>query len=762
MFNSFNFRSQRTLIFSALFFGLAGAINLFDPVDLFATAFSNKIRMHDASGDIVVVSLDDYVLEENISSPLRAENANEILDALLAAGAEKIVLTDPVLEGNGQATLALQETLEKHGDRIFLTQPLASETKRNPNNSIEYVESVVGVHSVIEFRYWRGPEYAGHTVTHKGQPLPAAERILSYNSNSSDTSFKIDYAVNIDSIPRTFFERELPESFAATVRGKKVFVGIETAANASRFRALGINGWHGRPTMVALAAETLNKDRHPLELHWFWSLAVALLIAHLILTSQAISRQFYLLSCTLTAFFLVTICLNSLGISFRMGHSLLLILVTALIGMFRNFNRKKAIGDAIHPESGLASINALRMVPKSRRPLIVAEISGFDEVMGILSPDDRRNLAKRISTLATSDEHVWHGESGHFYWFIPGEQAENLSSHLDSLSLIMRNGFSIGKLPISLNTVFGVDLRYEAELPDRILGAKLSAKRAEATGQSWLAYEEGDKMEAAWSISRLRELDLAINAGQIRADLQPKVDLKTGEIVGVEALARWTHPIRGRIRPDEFVKAAEEGKRIKELTIAVMHSAISSVGPALAHDPNFMVSVNITPSLLMDPMLCGSISSVLALYQMSTANLILEVTESTAFSDNEACIKCMHDLVAMGITLSIDDYGTGNSTLEYMRSIPARELKIDRTFVSHLLGSEEDRMLVRSTIQLAHKLNMTVVAEGVEDTQTLESLKAMGCDQAQGYLISRPLSPENFLQFLDNLRGPPVMAITNM
>ena len=117
----------------------------------------------------------------------------------------------------------------------------------------------------------------------------------------------------------------------------------------------------------------------------------------------------------------------------------------------------------------------------------------------------------------------------------------------------------------------------------------------------------------------------------------------------------------------------------------------------------------------------------------------------------------MHKLVSSGVTLSIDDYGTGNSTLEYMRNIPAGELKIDRTFISQLMTSEEDKMLIRSTINLAHKLNMVVVAEGIEDKATLEELADLGCDLAQGYLISRPLSPDHFVQFIDEYDAFPNM-----
>jgi len=184
-----------------------------------------------------------------------------------------------------------------------------------------------------------------------------------------------------------------------------------------------------------------------------------------------------------------------------------------------------------------------------------------------------------------------------------------------------------------------------------------------------------------------------------------------------------------------------------------MHSALPAVGPAVSDNPDFTISINITPSLLADPTLCSSISSVLAAYNISPSNLILEVTESTAFANNETSVQSMHELVSMGIKLSIDDYGTGNSTLEYLRHIPASELKIDRKFVSDLLHDEEDSALVMSTIQLAHDLNMVVVAEGVEDSPTLEKLRQMDCDLVQGYLISRPLPPDQFLNFLSNLRA---------
>ena len=750
MFKDFNFTSYKFLAATAAFFALAGMINTFYPASLLVKSISNKVRLHDASGDIVIISIDDYADKHGISAPIPASHARHLFQSLLDADVEKIVLSVPVSIGSPEETKNLKELLDSYADKVFIAQP--EQSRQNAGNLMwqDYVSSPVDVHVKMEKMFWGGAETIKYAQSVNGRPVIAAQAAISESYGTIDESFHIDYAIDINSLTYTSYNDETLPNMAEVIKGKKIILGYETSHKTNSFRILGHDGRFGLPTVIALGAETLQQG-NPATLSGIWSFAIALLFCWYILGSRRLNWQIGASVTALISIFGLTVLLNNMNISLRTEDALCLLLFVTPFALFKSSRSKVIRQSATHLDSGLPSVNALRLQSKTENPLIVCRMDKFDELMGLLSSEQRIMLAERISSLATTQSDIWHGDDGHFYWFIDETQASNLDGHIESLSVIMRNGFSIGHFPISMQTVFGVDLRYDQKMSDRIMAANLAAKQATSKGEVWRTYEATDQSEAAWEITQLHELDIAIRTDQIVAHLQPKVSLQTGATTGAEALARWTHPIRGSIRPDEFVATAEAGGRIKELTIAVMRSALTAVQPAIIADPEFKVAINITPSLLTDRTLCHTISSLLAQYQIQPSNLILEVTESTAFSDNQTCFQTMHELVSMGITLSIDDYGTGNSTLDYLRKIPARELKIDREFVSDILTSEEDSALVHSTIRLAHKLKMKVVAEGVEDSPTLEKLRIMGCDQVQGYLISHPLSAEDFLLFISNI-----------
>lgn len=747
---NFKFTSYKFLALTALFFGLAGSVHLFEPLDLFIKAISTKVRVHKASGDIVIVSLDDYAAKQGFSTPLPAVEAEKIFRAMLEAGADKVVLSEPVLVGSESETQRLELILSDHPERLFIVEPISSDLLREGFTS-QYVSSHTQIHTYNPSRYWGEIQHISYSLDFNGRKLISAESALTGVYGDQDERFAIDYSINPRSVPYINFDFEEQSDLTLTVSGKSIVLGYESTINQNHLRILGFKGYFGLPTIITLGAETL-KQGQPRYIDWYWIFILALLCGLCLLSLSKTSWQIMIGVITIISLVILTIVLNSMSIYAAVSCSVMFILFVTCYSVYRSTKNKNSKENLIHPDSNLPSLNALRLSSQSDRPLIVARISGFDELMGLLSSDERKTLASRLSSLAVPDSELWHGEDGHFYWFAKSDQDSRLSEHLESFGLILRNGFSIGNFPVSLQAVFGVDLRTEAGWSDRILGANLSAKRASAAGKTWMTYEEADKAETAWSITRLSELDQAIRTGQVYADLQPKVALGSGRITGVEALARWTHPIRGPVRPDEFIAAAENGNRIKELTIAVMNSALTSVQSAVHDDPDFKLSINITPSMLTDFTLPHTISALLAKYEIAPENLILEITESTAFADNETSVKSMHDLVDMGVTLSIDDYGTGNSTLDYLRKIPAQELKIDRKFISNISSNNADHMLVQSTIKLAHELNMSVVAEGVEDSHILDALQAMGCDQVQGYLISRPLNPEQFSKYMSHIR----------
>ena len=238
----------------------------------------------------------------------------------------------------------------------------------------------------------------------------------------------------------------------------------------------------------------------------------------------------------------------------------------------------------------------------------------------------------------------------------------------------------------------------------------------------------------------------AIGSGDIFIHLQPKYDLRLGRTTGVEALVRWRHPVRGAVTPDEFIPLAEETGHIRTLTEHVLSLAIAQQAALAQAGRNLAMSVNLSGRLVGDPEFA---ESCMTLAKGACGQLCLEITE-TAVIDNPALALQMIDrFVSAGLQISIDDYGSGLSSLAYLKQIRAHELKIDKAFIIGMTGGQKDALLVRSTIDLAHSLGLKVTAEGVETATAQALLAGMGCDMAQGYLIARPMPLADLVAFLD-------------
>ncbi|WP_254602599.1 EAL domain-containing protein [Sphingomonas bacterium] len=241
------------------------------------------------------------------------------------------------------------------------------------------------------------------------------------------------------------------------------------------------------------------------------------------------------------------------------------------------------------------------------------------------------------------------------------------------------------------------------------------------------------------------DLPGAIAGNELLLHYQPKLHLRRQEIVSVEALVRWRHPRHGLIPPSEFIPAAETSHAIEALTLWTLRQVVTDQRVLARHGRMFPMFVNITGSLLSN---AGFIDEVAALVTNSGARLGIEITETSVIREPDVAIRHLQQLAAIGVSIAIDDYGAGLSSLAYLKQLPASELKIDKLFVTQLSSSHRDPLIVRSTIDLAHALEMEVVAEGVETPAALALLSVMGCDMAQGFLISRPLALEALLTFL--------------
>ena len=248
-------------------------------------------------------------------------------------------------------------------------------------------------------------------------------------------------------------------------------------------------------------------------------------------------------------------------------------------------------------------------------------------------------------------------------------------------------------------------------------------------------------------------LRAAMQDNNLQIHFQPKANLRSGAIVSAESLLRWTPADMGPIPPMQIIGVAEESGLISSLTMWVINTSLRHQAAMSKIGIDLRISVNVTASNLSDPELLHFIAQALDTWKVPPEKLVIELTETAMIGDHERTIATLHRMKDMGLALSVDDFGTGYSSLAYLKRMPLDELKVDQSFVRNMLSAKEDERIVRSIIDLAHNFDLKVVAEGVEDVATLEFLRDLGCDIAQGYLISRPLPVDQLVAWWNACNG---------
>jgi diguanylate cyclase (GGDEF)-like protein len=284
--------------------------------------------------------------------------------------------------------------------------------------------------------------------------------------------------------------------------------------------------------------------------------------------------------------------------------------------------------------------------------------------------------------------------------------------------------------------------------------AMYAAKRQRSGSQLYEPRLDAGSQE---SLSLLSELRQAMGTHELRLYLQPKINLQSGQVVAAEALVRWQHPQRGLLPPAEFIPFAEQAGFIRQLTAWVIDSAARTAQKAHARGLGLRISVNLSARDLMDQDLPAKVMAVLQQYGTRPQWLCLEITESAIMDDPQRAMLTLQHLRRLGFCLSIDDFGTGYSSLAYLKRLAVDELKIDKSFVMAMERDLDDAKIVRSTIELAHNLGLSVVAEGLETARTWKLLAALGCDEGQGFYISQPIPEEQFMAWLAQWQLPDAM-----
>ncbi|NRB40535.1 MAG: sensor domain-containing phosphodiesterase [Pseudomonadales bacterium] len=360
-------------------------------------------------------------------------------------------------------------------------------------------------------------------------------------------------------------------------------------------------------------------------------------------------------------------------------------------------------------------------------------------------------IAQRLKHFFVANENVYIARVGGNEFVVAVSQNSNkmkLRLQAESLRHQLEQPVLLEDMALSIAVTIGICAYREDGLLTGDLLAALSLAMEQARCEFVPIKVAGQANGNNADVRRLliTQLETAIQNDQLSLYYQPKLKLDGETCIGFEALIRWNHPEKGLVPPAQFIPMVEKTRLITPLTHWVIKQACAQLQQWLKINPDIIIAINLSTRNLLDQNLPSFIKKQLELHDIDAKHLQLEVTESSMMADPERSIETMEQLHKLGTPLAIDDYGTGHSSLAYLRTLPVQVLKIDRTFIAEVLKFEHDRIIVESIINLAHSLGLQVVAEGVEDWETQDYLAGIGCDETQGYYFSRPL-PANLAKY---------------
>jgi len=723
---------------AALVFGLLGIGEL--PEDILRTS-RNKLHSHPASGDIVLVAIDDNSLREFGRWPWQRRQYAAMITKLDEAGARRTFLD---LSINGRSDPAddasLARAVEKAGNVTLAVSPQfgLTGTQANPDLLPPAVLTRNAELGLVNLTYnyqnavWR-LDYSRKAL---GRTLPSFAAKLANVDARKAGDFIVDYSVDATTVPVIRAADILNGSFdTRLVAGKDVVIGAASAGIGDQYFIPGRGRMAGAYVHI-LGAETL-KAGPTVYFGWIAPLLLALAACWLAVRGRP-SRGGLIIGAAAIAVLAAPIGLEAMRLYVDVTPALFALLI---VGISFAWRRWKTRG-LVNTTSGLPNLNALRANKAGReQALIVARILNYAEIASALAPEHERQLVEQVVSrlrVGAPNRRLYEGDAGIFAWF--EDTNVPFGGHVEALYALFRNPARVDGQTIDLSISFGVEIGSGRSLTNRFASALVAAEEAAHDGLKWKLYDPGALEDVSWKLSILSQLDDAVDKGEVWVAYQPKFDLQQRKIVGAEALARWTHPEKGPIAASEFIAAAEQHDRIGKLTDFVLERAIAGAVAIKRKQQGFNMAVNLSARLLTDRGLILRLRAMLARHGLPASQLTLELTETAELANSGAALEMLTSLRALGVTIAIDDYGTGLSTLEYLKKVPASEIKIDQSFVKTMLDNRSDLVMVQSTIALAHSLGRKVVAEGVENQAVLDALIEMGCDVAQGYAIGRPMS----------------------
>lgn len=764
-------RSERRERLAAILLVVAAAISLqllgiFEPVEHRLTEARARLLDRPPTGQVVIVEIDAKSLKQISTWPWSRRYHAEALRRLHASGAELIAF-DVDFSSPSQPTpdRTFAEALKRAQPTILpIFQQRASDdpsqdavVRSRPAPMFD--ASLVGGVNIFPQSDGVVRDYPAATMI-GGRIQPSLATLLADNDDFGDRTFEPDWSIDAGRIPRLSFVDVIKGRVpSAAIAGKRIVIGATAVELGDRYTVPRFGTVPG-VVVQALAADSLLQKRALTRTGMVPSL-LGILLAALVLgvvRYRRFARTFPFAAAALLAVLGAAPVIVESRWPYAMDSAAMLFCGLGCIGvrMFLEGRRRARLSTLVDFETKLPNRRALQNAMQIAESHVVVA-AGMDRFEVIRDAIGSAALAELVRQAASRIERtvgcpVYRIAPDCLAWI---EGADRAAVAAEAVALLFREPVRTGEGVIDISFTIGLN-RSPGNMEDAaspVEGALASIGSARAAGKTFSWYEGADP-GAKRRLSMMGELRRGIENGEVAVMYQPQLDLRLGAITHAEALVRWHHPVHGIIGPDQFIPLAESTGVVRELTEFVLGQVAANCAQLKAGGRTIRFAINVSAADVGHAAFVDSVVHAIRNSGADPASLTLEITESAIINSPQAAIGVLTALRDVGVQLSIDDYGTGQSTLSYLKQLPVHELKIDRSFVTSICENDNDLIMVRSTIHMAHELGLRVVAEGVEDAPTLRLLRSLDCDIAQGYFIGRAMSAEDLLRLSDSRDAP--------
>ncbi len=723
---------------------VVAATTILRPLDITVWSLQAKLFDHSPTSEFVFVEV-----EKGPDSQASSENRRLLrtIRRLEHAGVARIFIDMPIQRSNSLSIDAeLRSELVRLADKVVLTRAVREDfaERGSVGASDRFFQSGMRVVSndyktdFLGYVWGVKASYSNGTIE-----LPTL-----WNAMVPEVSRKEiypDYAIDTDAIPRYNLNRtpSLSEQETALFGGKTVVLGPQ--GNVSRLVRIPGRGVVPPSLIHIMAAETAARESGQI-LSWLGMVGgfgLSLVVGLIACRGNAHRKVLYVL--WTTALLILVVVTAQLGIRAEFAGPLALTAVYSACRLLVRFKRRHLF---LEPRSKLPNFVALQRdlgdehVDRTTA-VVVAKIARLDAIFATLTPADQgrylRQLASRLA-LGDAGSRIYYDGGKYFAFAVSSEKYQDLQGHLEGLRAVASQSITVSHRVLDVSMTIGVDRSSDKSVSSRLSSAIAAADQAREAYRPVFVISDFAAESEEWDYSLQARLESALSEDRISIKLQPQADLRSGRIVGVEALARWVDEERGEISPARFILQCERVGRLDDLTKRVLLKSLRAAETLRSYEHEPKVSINVSAIQFVDSRIADLIEMNVAAHSADPAKLTIEVTETARIEDFSAARAVFEQIKRLGVSFSMDDFGVASANLEAMFELPFDEIKIDQLFVQQIHRSRTARAIVSNVARLASDAGLTSVAEGIEDRETFALLRDMGCDLGQGYYIARPVT----------------------